>query len=158
RVQIVDREATPEDAKSGLFYPHFRGLTGTIQKIYANQEAAVELETESLPDPIAHRHDDVQEQMKTRWLDGLSEEARHRLSEQELDFRLRYTVLVALGDLITPGKKAATPAARPASEPSLPKPTAAAQSRSTAEPPPPRATSADLDAAEAAEIERRRRG
>jgi len=159
RVQIVDREATPDDVKSGLFYPHFRGLTGTIQKIYPGQEVAVELETESLPEAIAHRHGDVQEQMKTRWLDGLSEEARNRLSEQELDFRLRYTVLVSLGDLTTPGKKAGAASTRSASEPSAPKSAAAAPAaRATAEPLPPRRTSAELDAAEEAEIQRRLRG
>ena len=159
RVQIVDREATPEDAKSGLFYPYFRGLIGTVQKIYPSQEVAVELETESLPEPIAHRHGDVQEQMKTRWLDGLSEEARNRLSEQELDFRLRYTVLVALDDLTTPGKKAGAAPTRHASAPSAPKPVASAPpARSTAEPLPPRRTSADLDAAEEAEFLRRQHG
>lgn len=155
RVQIVDREATPEDAKSGLFYPHFRGLTGTVQKVYPSQEAAVELEMESLPESIAHRHGDVQEQMKTRWLDGLSEEARNRLSEKELDFRLRYTILVSLDDLTTPGKKVP---ARPTSEPSAPRTAPVAPTgRPTAEPLPPRRTTADLDAAEAAELQRRQR-
>src|SRR5438034_759301 len=94
RVQIVDREATADDGKSGLFYNHFRGLTGTIQKIYPTQEAALDIETESLTEAVANRHLDVQEQMKSKWLEGLSEEARNRLTEQEKDFRLRYTILV----------------------------------------------------------------
>src|ERR1043166_1985376 len=98
RVQIVDRPTTADDEKSGLYYPYFRGLTGTIQKIYATQEVAVEVETESLTETIAHRHLDVQENMKSKWLDGLSEEARNRLNEKERNFQLRYTVLVALKD------------------------------------------------------------
>lgn len=99
RVQIADREATTEDAKSGLFYNHFRGLTGTIQKVYASQEAAIEIEQAVLTEAIAARHKEIQEQMKTKWLDGLSEEGRNRLTEKERDFRLRFTVLVGVKDL-----------------------------------------------------------
>src|ERR1051326_2418690 len=33
RVRIVDREATAEDAKSGMFQNHFRGLVGVVQKL-----------------------------------------------------------------------------------------------------------------------------
>src|SRR5579883_3011448 len=95
RVQIVDREATADDAKSGLFYNYFRGLTGTVQKIYATEEVAVEIEPDSLSELVAKRHGDTQEQMKTKWLDGLSEEARNRLTDAERDFRLRYTLLVS---------------------------------------------------------------
>lgn len=105
RVQIADREATADDSKSGLFYNHFRGLIGTVQKVYATQEVAVDIEPDSLPESVEHRHSDVQEQMKTKWLDGLSEEAKNRLSDKEKDFRLRYTVLVSAADLIAPGKK-----------------------------------------------------
>lgn len=143
RVQIVDREANADDVKSGLFYNHYRGLTGIVQKIYASNEVAVEIEQESLPEAVAHRHEDVQEQMKTKWLDGLSEEARNRLSDKEKDFRLRYTVLVTLSDLTAPGKK---PVAVSAAKPALP----AAQDDA-----PKRATSADLEAAEQAYLQTR---
>ncbi|HLK59898.1 MAG TPA: hypothetical protein VKU00_25275, partial [Chthonomonadaceae bacterium] len=81
RVQVVDREANAEDVKSSLFFNHYRGLVGTIQKIYPTEEVAVEVELTSLPEAVVHRHHDVQEQMKSRWLDGLSEEARNRLTE-----------------------------------------------------------------------------
>src|SRR5690242_14384280 len=33
-VKVVDREATPADAKSGLFYNHFRNLAGVVDRIY----------------------------------------------------------------------------------------------------------------------------
>jgi ribosomal protein L21E len=145
RVQIVDREATADDTKSGLFYNHFRGLTGTVQKMYDSQEAAIEIEVGSLEDPLAERHTDVQEQMKSKWLDGLSEEGRNRLTDQEKDFRLRYTVLVGVKDLIVPDKKA--PASKPAkaiAESAAPNPaTQAAEAEA-----PRRATSEDLSAAE----------
>ena len=99
RVRIADREATPEDAKTGLFQNHFRGLTGTIQKVYATNEVAIEVDKETLSDAIATRHTEMQEQMKSKWLDGLSDEARNRLTPKERDFKLRYSVLVSLDDL-----------------------------------------------------------
>jgi ribosomal protein L21E len=102
RVEIVDREANADDVKSGLFFNHFRGLTGTIQKVYATDEVAVEVEQESLTDAIAARHIEVQESMKSRWLDGLSEEGRNRLTDKERDFKLRYTLLVHANDLKAP--------------------------------------------------------
>jgi hypothetical protein len=138
RVKIAEREQNGEDAKSGLYYGFFRGLTGTVQKLYATSEVAVQVDIESLTEPIAKRHLEVQEQMKTKWLDGLSDEARGRLSDAEKDFRLHYSILVAPTDLAPAGPRA------------LPE----ARDGATA----PRKTQEDLDAAEAAELERRRGG
>ena len=133
RVQILDRDATADDVKSSLFYNHFRGLIGTIQKLYVNDEAAIEIENSSLTEVIAQRHQDVQEKLKTDWLEKLSEEARNRLTPQERDFRLRYTILVRSADLIAP---------------TAPMPVPAEPQR--------RLTDADLAAAEEAELRRRR--
>src|SRR5579864_9009227 len=102
RVQVVDRSQNAEDTKSGLFYNHFRGLVGAITKIYPTEEVAVTIEQESLPEDVRKRHLDVQQQMKSRWLDGLSEEARGRLTDEEKDFRLRYSILVKAKDLQNP--------------------------------------------------------
>jgi ribosomal protein L21E len=161
RVQIVDREATADDVKSGLFYNHFRGLTGTVQKVYATKEVAVEIEAESLAEAVAQRHLDVQEQMKSRWLDGLSEEGRNRLTDREKDFRLRYTLLVALQDITTPGMKAVPPAkqAAPAahSTPAVSAARTVPGSAEVGEAAPRRATAADYEAAERAYLERRLR-
>lgn len=99
RVRIADRAATPEDAKTGLYQNHFRGLTGTIQKVYKTDEVAVEVDQTTLPENLATRHIEMQEQMKNKWMDALSDEARNRLTPSERDFKLRYTVLVALSDV-----------------------------------------------------------
>ena len=100
RVRVADREATAEDAKSGMFHNHFRGLTGTIQKLYsATNEVVVIVDQDKLQEGIATRHLEMQEQMKNKWLDGLSDEARNRLTPKEREFNLRYTVLVSLSDL-----------------------------------------------------------
>ncbi len=105
RVQVVNREATEEDVKSGLFYNYFRGLEGTIQKIFNTQEVSVEVDLEALDPAVMKRHIDIQEQTKSKWLDGLSEEARGRLTDQEKDFKLRYSILVKDGDLAVPGSQ-----------------------------------------------------
>jgi ribosomal protein L21E len=149
RVRIVDREVTPEDVKSGLFYNHFRGLVGTLQKIYDEKEAAVVIEVESMPETIAKRHIETEERMRNRWLDGLSEEARNRLTPQERAFTLRYVVLVALKDLLPYSEPKA--AAHATKTPTAKRPEAAPVET------PPRKTSEQLDAAEEAELAKRRR-
>lgn len=99
RVRIATRSATADDAKSGLYYPHFAGLTGTVQHVYDADEVAVEIDPEALTAEVRARHASVRDQMKTKWLDGLSEEGRSKLTEREKDFRLRYVVLVSRKDL-----------------------------------------------------------
>lgn len=116
RVEIVSREASEEDTKSGMFYNFFSGLTGTVQKVYPTDEIAVEIEQASLPEAAATRHHDIQESMKSRWLDNLSEEAKNRLTDAEKDFQLRYTLLVHAKDLKEPSKPAAPAAPRPTSD------------------------------------------
>lgn len=154
RVQIADREADAEDIKSGLYYTHFRGLTGTVQKVYATGEAAIEIENESLDEPVATRHEDVQAQMKAKWLDGLSEEARNRLTEHEKDFRLRYTILVSTKDLIQPDGKPKSRPTVPSEQASPPQTAAVSASGPDA---PRRATSADYDAAEEEYLQHRQK-
>ena len=101
RVQVVDRAATAADVKSSLFYNHYRGLVGTVQKVFeTTDDIAVTVDEASLPEPICTRHLEIRANMKAKWLDGLSEEARNRLTEQEKDFKLRYTILVAPKDLV----------------------------------------------------------
>lgn len=99
RVKIVTREQTEEDIKTNSYFPYFGGLTGKIEKYYSEKEIAVDIEPESLTRDIRKRHEDVRDQMKSKWLEGLSEEGRNRLTEREKDFHLRYVILTATGDL-----------------------------------------------------------
>lgn len=99
RIRLVTREAVPADLKSGLYYNYFGGLTGVIRKVYSPDSVVVEIEQESLTTDIRRRHHDIRDQMKTKWLDGLSEEGRSRLTERERDFHLRYVILTAMKDL-----------------------------------------------------------
>ncbi len=100
RVEVIDREATADDIKSGLFYNHYRGIVGSVQKVFeTTEDVAITVDDDSLTEPIAARHSDVRESMKNKWLDGLSEEGRRRLSPEERNFILRYTILIAPADL-----------------------------------------------------------
>ncbi len=126
-VQIKTREATAEDVKSGLYYGYFGGVQGAIQKIYATGEAAIDANLDSLAEEVARRHEEMRLAMQNKWLDGLSEEAKNRLTPQERAFTLRYNILVGQDDLEVPN--------------------AIAEPR--------RLTSADLEAREAEELARR---
>ena len=99
QVTFADREATAEDAKSQLFYDFYRGLTGKILKVYPTDEIAVEIDQDSLPSEVALRHREMQAAEMKKWLDGLSEEGRNRLTPKERDFKLRYSLLVSANDL-----------------------------------------------------------
>lgn len=125
-VRLADREATAADVKSQLFFPHYRGLAGTITKLYADGTANVNVAAESLPAEIRTRHQAGTDAMRQKWLDGLSDEARNKLSSSEKKFALRYHLLAAVGDLTLTD---APPV--------------------DAAPEPPRASSEDLEAAEA---------
>jgi hypothetical protein len=138
-VRIVAREVTPDDTKSGTYFEHYAGLTATVLKIYDNGDCVLDVDTESLTKEVRVRHDSIRDQMKTKWLDGLSEEGRSKLTEREKDFLLRYTLLARVGDL----EKIA-----PKPEPPSP----------VAEVPPPRKTLAELEAAEEEELRRRSAG
>lgn len=140
RVQVVDRAATAADIKSNMFYNHYRNLVGTVQKVYESSgDVSVTVDEASLPEAIAIRHNDVRQGMKTKWLEGLSEEARNRLTDQEKDFTLRYTILVAPKDLIPSSQP--TPDGTRASVAEKSIETAATE-------PPRRKTAAEIEAAE----------
>ncbi len=98
-VRLADRETTAADTKSGLFYPYYRGLTGTLAKLYSDNTAALSVDPDSLPEDIRKRHQAGTEAMRQKWLDGLSEEGRNKLSAAEKKFSLRYSLLVSVLDL-----------------------------------------------------------
>lgn len=119
-VRIVDREATPADAKNGTYYPYFGGLAGTVDRVY-DKEICIKVDPESLPKDVSKRHRDIQESIRRKWLDSLSGEARNRLTPEEKRFELAYTILVRSSDLerVKPGKTkpAAIKSARPLKPP-----------------------------------------
>jgi len=97
-VRIVEREATPGDAKSGLYYPYFCGLAGTVDRI-CGKEVCVNVDLEALPEDVMKRHKSIQESMRRKWLNGLSNEVRNKLPSEEKRFDLAYRILVHSTDL-----------------------------------------------------------
>ena len=97
-VTIASREQSAADIKSGLYYSLYAGLSGTILKVYAD-EASVLVSRETLPTELRKRHEDNEKAMRQKWLDGLSDEARNRLSGPEKQFSLNYAILVSVNDL-----------------------------------------------------------
>jgi len=168
RVVIVDRPVTAADRKSGLFYNHFRGLHGSVDQIYEEAgEVCVEVDLESLPPEFGHRHLEIQEQARQKWLDSLSEQERRSIPAEHRELRHKYTVIVAPEDLAPePRGKERKPAAhsntaeataRPqaggADRPSGAAPAEASAAAATAR----RATEADLAAQEEAHLQELRR-
>ena len=98
-VRIINRMQLPADIKSNLYYPHYADLTGVIGKVYADNTAAVTVDMASLPPQIRSRHESSTLSMRQKWLDGLSDEARNRLTAAEKKLTLRYAVLVSIDDL-----------------------------------------------------------
>ena len=102
--KILDRPVTPRDAKTGLYFTHFKNIRGTIFKLYpardANQtaQAAIDVDIDSLPDETRHRHLQERDRMVLQMNGG----KRKRAVEGEEEFRLRYVALVAVEDLVRP--------------------------------------------------------
>jgi len=62
RIRIVSRQVTDEDLKSNLYFSHYGGLLGTVQKVYSEgAEVAIDLELSSLTKDVRDRHEDVQQ-------------------------------------------------------------------------------------------------
>src|SRR5258706_6482866 len=151
RVRVITREQSDEDAKAQTYFPLYGGLTGTIQKAYSKTEVAVEIDPESLTKDVRKRHEDVRDQMKTKWLEGLSEEGRSKLTEREKDFNLRYVILVNMSDLEQARPRAVKLAHAPAASETDPEAVAASVPTEAVG----RKTLAEIEAAEEAELLRR---
>ena len=74
------------------------------------------IDAESMPAEIRTRHTKGTDAMRQKWLDGLSDEARNKLSSGEKKFALRYTLLVGVGDL-SPTGPAQLDSEQPTAEP-----------------------------------------
>ena len=126
RVKVIDRDQTAADIKSQLFYEHYRNLVGNIAKLYSDGTASINVDQQALTKDVAKRHEETSNGIRQRWLDGMSEEGRSKLTATEKTFNLRYTILVAATDIEpfsgaipapTPAKAIAAPAAAKVADP-----------------------------------------
>ena len=110
-VRVLERAQVQADIKSNMYYPHYAGLTGVIGKVYPDNTASITVDPDSLPPAIRTRHESSTAQMRQKWLDGLSDEARNRLTAAEKKLSLRYAILVAVDDLSPEARSASAIAA-----------------------------------------------
>ena len=99
RVRLLAREVTADDEKSGLYYSYFAGLTGAVDTIYSDGSVCVNVDLESLSEQARDRHMAMQEAERKKWLDGLSGEARSRLTPEQKQLTLSYKILASNKDL-----------------------------------------------------------
>ena len=99
RVRVADRDASAADAKSGLFYDYFRNLTGSIERVYEDKSVCVDVDIDTLPEDVLRRHKEVETAARDKWLHGLSQEQRSRLTEADKQFAMRYKIVVAAADV-----------------------------------------------------------
>ena len=83
RVRLAARQVTAEDEKSGLYYSYFAELTGAVDMVYGDGSVCVSVDLESLSEQARDRHLAMQEAERKKWLEGLSGEARNRLTPEQ---------------------------------------------------------------------------
>ncbi len=153
RVRILEREPGNPDPKALIYYPFYANLSGKIIKAYEDGSISLDVDRGSLPEEIRLRHEASEASMREKWLGGIGEVERERLSEKHKNFSLRYTLLVSandaeLDDSPPPKIKRSKPA------PAIAAPVTATTKPTTATevdvPVVPRKTDAELEAAEEA--------
>jgi len=85
-----------------LAYPYMDGLVGKVANVYSSEEISVELDLDALTPILADVHKKSTERIRAKLLDGnnsLSEEAKKKLTEAELNFTPHFVVLVTENDL-----------------------------------------------------------
>jgi len=99
RVRVVTRDVTPEDPKSGLYFAYLGGLTGSVDRVYDDGSVCVDVDIEALGEEVRERHLAMQEAERTKWLAGLSDEVRNRLTAEQKQLKMSYRILVSHRDL-----------------------------------------------------------
>jgi hypothetical protein len=99
RVRVITRDIKPEDEKNGLYYSYFGGLTGSVDCVYDDGSVCVDVDLDSLSEAARDRHLAMQEAEKTKWLEGLSGEARGRLTAEQKQLKLSYKILTSVNDI-----------------------------------------------------------
>ena len=95
RVRIIDAAAGSPDPKALVYYEFYRNLSGTFVKAYGDGTLALSVDRKSLPPDIRERHEESERVLRDRWLNGLSEEDRNKLTQKEQRFSLKYMLLVS---------------------------------------------------------------
>ena len=82
-----------------LIYPYMDGLVGTVANYYSKEEVSVELDLAALTPVIKDLHTRSTLRIRAKFTDQASEEAKKKLTEDELNFTPHFVVLVSESDL-----------------------------------------------------------
>ncbi len=99
KVKIVTREVTPEDRKTNQYFDHMAGLTGMAANIYVDDEIAVQVDIDSLSHTARAVHTEAVRRLRAKFVENASEEAKSKLTPEELNFDAHYMVLAQGKDL-----------------------------------------------------------
>lgn len=94
KVRVVTRPSSIEDSAATHYYDHMGGLTGTVENYYNDQEIAVKVDLDLLPDVAKRVHKDATKRMRAKFEDSISNEQKGQLSNEELKFTPHYMLLV----------------------------------------------------------------
>ena len=98
-VRIVSRAINAEDRRTGRYFEHMSGLTGTVENVYSDGTVAVQINKDSLSEVSAEVHKVAVRRMREKFQESLSEEAKKMLTAEELHFDAHYMHLVQVSDL-----------------------------------------------------------
>lgn len=99
RVRVVTRKVTDEDRKKNRYFEHMAGLVGTVQNVYAGDEIAVRVDTDTLTQVTRDVHRESTRRMREKFASNISEEQKKQLTKEELEFEPHYMLLVQAADL-----------------------------------------------------------
>jgi hypothetical protein len=163
RVRIVTRAVTKEDRATNSYYEHLAGLAGTVTQAYNRDEIAVKIDPDAFTPAIAQAHKEAVKRMRLKFIGGLSEEQKRKLSKEEKQFDANYVLLLHSDDLEKgpPAPKKVVKSSDEDEDLESYEPTSVVQGAlyddpDIAEGVAKRPSLADLDATEQAELERRR--
>lgn len=99
RVRIVVRDVLAEDRRTNRYFDHMAGITGTVQNVYGPEDIAVKADPETLTAIATDVHREAVRRLREKFLSSVSEEAKQKLTPEELSFTSHYMLLVRSEDL-----------------------------------------------------------
>ncbi len=98
-MRVVTRPVLPEDRRTYRYFEHMAGLTGVVANVYGPEEVTVRVDKESAKPVGLTVHKEAVLRLRAKVVKELSEDAKSRFNNGELDFDANYVLLVRGEDL-----------------------------------------------------------
>jgi len=99
RVRVVTRPVLAEDRRTNRYYDYMAGIEGTVQNVYGPEDIAVKADIPTTSEVAQAVHREAVRRLREKFISNVSEEAKAKLSKEELNFEAHYMVLVRSEDL-----------------------------------------------------------